>query len=212
MTTTIFTNLRFTNNDLVVQLNECSDIFKELHPCCDIYIAFDQSMTHKAKAEDGLCVLSTSPLMDGGKNTKPMRDGWYLNDKGERVVQPMWYLGPDGQRINKGIRRILEERNKFRNDQGHPLRRLCNSCKEGTPQNERVGHANYKCCADYVLRNEQDFKDQESWLTEEVNKLGFQILFYPKFHCELNFIEMVWGWIKSYHRRTCTYKYATLKK
>jgi hypothetical protein len=28
----------------------------------------------------------------------------------------------------------------------------------------------------------------------------------------LNYIEMVWGWTKSYHRRTCTYNYKDLKR
>ena len=31
------------------------------------------------------------------------------------------------------------------------------------------------------------------------------------FHCELNFVEMVWGWTKSHHRTYCTYYYKDLK-
>ena len=53
--------------------------------------------------------------------------------------------------------------------------------------------------------------EQEEWLAEVVKKAGFNIIFYPKYHCELNYIEMVWGWAKSYHRRTCTYNYKDLK-
>ena len=40
---------------------------------------------------------------------------------------------------------------------------------------------------------------------------GCQLIFYPKSHCELNFIEMVWAWAKAHHRSTCTYKYNDLK-
>ena len=29
---------------------------------------------------------------------------------------------------------------------------------------------------------------------------------------EFNFIEMVWGWAKSHHHRTCTYNYKDLKE
>ena len=48
-------------------------------------------------------------------------------------------------------------------------------------------------------------------MTEVVEAAGFETIFYPKYHPELNFIEMVWGWIKAYHRRTCTYNYNDLK-
>ena len=68
------------------------------------------------------------------------------------------------------------------------------------------------CCASYVLSQEADFLEQEEWLAEVVKKAGFNILFYPKCHCELNYIELVWGWTKSYHRRTCTYNYKDLKR
>jgi hypothetical protein len=34
--------------------------------------------------------------------------------------------------------------------------------------------------------------------------------YYPKFHCELNYIEMVWAYSKKKLRRTCTYNYHDL--
>jgi hypothetical protein len=76
-------------------------------------------------------------LSDGGTNVKNMRDGWYMNDTGERVIHKM--------------------------------------------------------------------------LTEVVKGRGHKIIFFPKFHCKSNFIEMVWGWMKSYHRRNYTYNYLHLK-
>jgi hypothetical protein len=76
-------------------------------------------------------------LSDGGTNVKNMRDGWYMNDTGERVIHKM--------------------------------------------------------------------------LTEVVKGRGHKIIFFPKFHCKLNFIEMVWGWMKFYHRRNYTYNYLHLK-
>jgi transposase len=65
-----------------------------------------------------------------------------------------------------------------------------------------------KCCAVRVISNEPDFKEQKEWLVEEVEKNGYTVIFYPKYHCEFNFIEMIWDWLKSYHRRTSTYNYA----
>ena len=52
---------------------------------------------------------------------------------------------------------------------------------------------------------------QKEWLEEIVEGHGFKIIFYPKYHCELNYIELVWGWTKCHHRRTCTYNYQDLK-
>ena len=43
------------------------------------------------------------------------------------------------------------------------------------------------------------------------NEADFEIIFYPKYHCELNYIEMIWGWVKKNRRRTCTYNYKDLK-
>ena len=77
-----------------------------------------------------------------------------------------------------------------------------------------VNHADvksYRCCMQYVLSQEPDFLAQKPWLQEEVEKVGFNIVYYPKYHCELNPIELVWAWIKAYHRSTCTYKFDDLK-
>ena len=68
-----------------------------------------------------------------------------------------------------------------------------------------------RCCAQYVLSQQPDFLEQKEWLTEVVEAAGFNVIFFPKYHCELNFIEMIWGWIKSYHRRNCPYNYKDLK-
>ena len=91
---------------------------------------------------------------------------------------------------------------------GNELNKLCNNCKN---QNEKED-PNATCCMFGVLSNEPDFKEQKSWLSETVEFYpGCNIFFFTKFHCELNFIEMVWGWTKSHHRTHCTYNYKDLK-
>ena len=91
---------------------------------------------------------------------------------------------------------------------GHTLNRMCVSCREHTEKDD----PSVTCCLYHVLSNEPDFKSQKSWLSETVEKYpGCRLIFYPKFHCELNFIEMVWAWAKAHHRSTCTYKYNDLK-
>ncbi|KAJ7117094.1 hypothetical protein C8R44DRAFT_879603 [Mycena epipterygia] len=46
------------------------------------------------------------------------------------------------------------------------------------------------------LSHQDDFKNQVSMLEELVKRRGHEIIFLPKFHCELNPIEMYWGWVK----------------
>jgi hypothetical protein len=48
------------------------------------------------------------------------------------------------------------------------------------------------------------------WLEEVAKKHRVGIIFFPKFHCELNFIEMCWGYIKAQLRRSCSFKFTEL--
>ncbi|KAJ6578569.1 hypothetical protein B0H19DRAFT_930936 [Mycena capillaripes] len=47
-----------------------------------------------------------------------------------------------------------------------------------------------------------DFVKQKSALEELIESRGHICDFYPKFHCELNFIEKYWGAVKSRYRST----------
>ena len=91
---------------------------------------------------------------------------------------------------------------------GHIFNRMWISSREHTEKDD----PSVTCCLNHVLSNEPDFKSQKSWLSETVEKYpGCQLIFSPKVHCELKFIEMVWAWAKAHHRSTCTYKYNDLK-
>jgi hypothetical protein len=142
--------------------------------------------------------------------------------------------------VQKGYTSILTERGIFKNNVGLPyLDVQCKPCKtkqsweertiEGGDVAEFVYPQNYcdealrgqpytgdlsgwKCCARNILSHQPDFMEQKSWLEEVVHAAGFKLIFYPKYHCELNFIEMVWGFVKALHRRRCTYNYAHLKQ
>ena len=43
------------------------------------------------------------------------------------------------------------------------------------------------CCARRKVANQPDFLEQREWLREVVENKGHQILYFPKFHCELNY-------------------------
>jgi hypothetical protein len=372
----------FTNKHLVEQFESNVEMFKELHPGCEIIICFDNSMTHHAKAPDALdlSMIKLSDGIAGGSKAEAayeeagivMKDGWYIDSNGTRVVQEMQHPSIDGaKRIQKGFRSILMERgNKHLSPvTGNALPLMCSLCRgedeggdgerdpavekaaqekaetkkvkaKASREKKKVAKAEaakveeaarveaarveaatveavrevgmdeaaggeeaamvedrgedaideaargevavveisspveqgkvaarmeaarlkkvrdkqkrdtakaakleaarvlkaaaaeaarllqaarveageeadaprLNCCQKCVLSNEPDFLEQKEWLTTVVEAAGFTIMFFPKYHCEFNFIEMIWGWAKSHHRRTCTYNYPDLKE
>ena len=42
-------------------------------------------------------------------------------------------------------------------------------------------------------------------IQEVIEERGHKVIFYPKFHSELNFIEMYWKASKKYSRKNCDY-------
>ena len=58
-----------------------------------------------------------------------------------------------------------------------------------------------RCCCHRILYNQLDFAEAESLLEMHCRSCGIHaVVFLPKFHCELNFIEQCWGQAKSVYR------------
>ena len=85
-----------------------------------------------------------------------------------------------------------------------------------------------KCYMAQLLSQQEDFQDQPSMLEMAIKAAGHKCLFLPKFHCELNPIEMVrsatslshlqklnstkyWGWCKYRYRETPKANFAAAK-
>ena len=48
------------------------------------------------------------------------------------------------------------------------------------------------------------FLEEKSMLETVINATGHEVIFYPKFHCELNYyIEYYWSAVKRYARANC---------
>ena len=95
------------NQHLAAQItNKVIPIFKVLHSNANALFIFDNSMNHRALAPDALSVNRIN-LSDGGVNSKPMRPGWFIDENGERAIQPMI----TANNKQKGLKSILQERN-----------------------------------------------------------------------------------------------------
>ncbi len=62
-----------------------------------------------------------------------------------------------------------------------------------------------------VLNSHPDFANQKPWLQEICYEASHLIIFFPKFHPELNWIERYWSIAKAYARANCDYTFETLK-
>ena len=55
--------------------------------------------------------------------------------------------------------------------------------------------------APQLLSQQPDFKEQKEWLQEIITKHeGFLVEFFPRFHCEFDFIEMFCDVCRSFRR------------
>ncbi|POW15576.1 hypothetical protein PSHT_06968 [Puccinia striiformis] len=53
------------------------------------------------------------------------------------------------------------------------------------------------CCWSKILASQSDFQAEKPLLQMIIEEAGHQCLFLPKFHCELNPIELLWSYIKT---------------
>ncbi len=119
----------------------------------------------------------------------------------------------------KGMRTILIERGEWKDG----MLKICHDCEVKRFDYARIEYykdiynpndrrfSNY-CCAWRCLSLQPDFLSQKELLTEVVESYGCEILFYPKYHCELNYIEMVWAYLKAKLRRECQNDFQNMLK
>ena len=63
----------------------------------------------------------------------------------------------------------------------------------------------------FDLEAEDDFRNEVSLLETVIRAAGHDVIFYPKFHCELNYIEYYWAALKRYTRENCRYSFQELE-
>ncbi|KAE9403400.1 hypothetical protein BT96DRAFT_1080589 [Gymnopus androsaceus JB14] len=203
----------FDNNDILTQSWKALDILTHDYPDEDHVLVFDNATTHLKRAEDALSARKmpkftpkvgmnwgievtmkrddgTIVYDDKGKPKKTkihMRNGKFAN----ATIQEFYY--PEGHEragVFKGMAQILVEQGytnapKLR---AECAQFRCDPLLEG------------RCCCQRILFNEPDFAAGLSLLEVMCKEQGFQVIFLPKFHCELNFIEQCWGAAKRAYR------------
>jgi hypothetical protein len=190
----------WTGKDVANQFKKAISIHKKAYPQYDALWAFDNSCNHGSFASDALKVEKMN-LNPGGKQ-ELLRDTFF-NGQRQTMVFPANYPDENLREKAKGMKQVLQERGLWKNT----LVGICKKCKIAVKDPEQL-----ECCAQRILELQPDFMAQKTMLEEIAEAEGQKIIFYPKFHCEFNFIEMYWGRAKSYARKNCDYTFAGLQK
>ena len=193
----------FTNENILEQMQTAMDLAKKLYPQDKHVFIFDNATTHMKRPASAISArnMTKNPSQTFGVKVTVFENGkirYTPDGKPEKRKVPMasgryadgtpHEFYEDG--IFIGMTKILQQRGLT---EAAKLNASCKSfkCAEGVTA----------CCQRRVLYNQPDFAEQESALEILCRGQGFEVIFLPKFHCELNFIEQCWGHAKRVYRQ-----------
>ena len=166
-----------TGEYVAKQLEEVHVTFLNLHGVARALYIFDNSANHYKIATYALHTKKIN-LKDGGENTPILRYGFYIDQNRHRVVHTI--LTAEG--FQKGLKKILLE---------------CGFWRDGNKKDDALA---------LLLQQDHFYPTKlSSILYDTVKRLGEWIDFVPKYHPELNSIEMYWGYSKREIRTECDY-------
>ena len=209
----------FTNDDILNHSTKAMDILTKYYPNEKHILVFDNATTHTKRSDTALSARHMP------KTTKPVGEFWgavlpVLDSDGKQVYerdgngkltrkpakkhvrmddatlaggspQPLYFPDdhPNYPGCFKGMAVLLQERGLVNESK---LRYECPGfkCLPGAT----------KCCCRRALYTQPDFVAVQSLLEAHCSSRGFEVMFLPKFHCELNFIEQCWGYAKRKYR------------
>ena len=194
----------FGAEELLTQVDSAIDIFEGLSKGnFKALFLFDNAPSHQKRAADAISarkMAKGAPIfpftflkfyltsIDEG----PRKD-WTHHPGGPRMrhghlpngnAQPFYFPDdhPSMPGWFKGMEQIIRERGLW------PAEGLVAQCP-----NFRCPPGRTDCCCRRLLFSQQDFSNHKSQLQELIESRGHLCDFYPKYHCELNFIEQYWG-------------------
>jgi hypothetical protein len=198
----------FTNKEIIEQAEKAIEILAMDYPDEDHILIYNNATTCLKCADNA---LSTWKMH---KNTSKEETNWEIevNAKGPDGKN---IYGPNGKLLKMKIRMghgTLKDGSSqdFYFPDNHPqagvFKGMAKILEERGYGNMSKIHAECtgfkcdpevsQCCCWRILYNEPDFMNVKSLLQRVCEAQGFKVLFLPKFHCELNFIEMCWGHAK----------------
>ena len=151
-------------------------IVEEAHPGCHALFIFDQSSAHASLGPDVLCAFNMN-RSNGGKQRKLKDTVISMSNPDSRYCGLIQKMTLDNGE-QKGLKQTLQER-------GFDISGMRAKCSPVCPIENRG------CCMAHLLSQQEDFRSQVSLLEQTITTQGHLCMFLPKFHCELNPIEMV---------------------
>jgi len=185
----------FSADDLLKQVEKSIDIFEsKTNGFATGLFLFDNAPSHQRRAGDALLALKMLKRPNSGwthrKDGPQMRNGMYgTSNTSQEFYYPL--NPPKFPGWFKGMEAIIKECGLW------PSSGLNAQCK-----GFKCALGWRDCCCWRLLFCQPDFMAQKSQLEEYITVRGHICDFYPKFHCELNFIEQYWGAAKYRYRST----------
>jgi hypothetical protein len=188
-------------------------ILSKHYPNEDHYFIYGNASTHLLRPADALSVMKmlknpSKPDSNFGVFVNVIgTDGQPVHGPDAKILKQkicMWngrfsygreqvFYYPEGHEkagLFKGMAAILMER-------GHNMSKKKAQCGKSFADCLDGGK---DCCCQRVLFNEPDFIEEESLLETCCRYRGYEVHFFPKFHCETSFIEQCWGKAKQRYR------------
>ena len=201
-----------TANDIINQANRAMDILTEWYPEYEHVLIYDNAPTHLKRLDGSLSACRMPKNIpkeapnwgvevtkcDNKGNLVYLPDGTTAKEKiqmgdarfADRTPQALYFLeGHPPAGVFKGMAYILEERRLVKES------KLPTECK-----NFKCTPLAVDCCCHQVLYNQPDFTHVPTILENSCNAREFRLIYLPKFHFELNFIEQCWGYAKRLYR------------
>ena len=178
---------------MIAQVDHAIDIFEgRTNGLATGLFIFDNAPSHQKRADDALSARkmpkNPSPNWTHRKGGSQMRNTTLPNGESQS-----FYFDEDHPTMAgwyKGMEQIIKERGLWK--EGLLVQCEGFKCVQGK----------IDCCCRCLLFTQPDFTMQKSQLEEFITSRGHICDFYPKYHCELNFIEQFWGAAKFRYRIT----------